>query len=200
MAASYIEIDHVSAREYSCAVNARHFGVSASLLLVALVASSTAQVAAADQLLSKQTRQAAYEKWPDEDVRWIITDKERTEYLKLKTDQQRDSFIEAFWERRNPEPGSRKNRFKEEHYRRIAYANTHFAATVAGWKTDRGHIYILYGPPEEIDSAPDGSWPSQLWRYRLDGESLAFHFVDSCACGDYKLVQGPYLAPRLLEY
>jgi GWxTD domain-containing protein len=200
MAASYIEVDHVSGREHDWGMKAWHLWMSASLLLAALVAFSTAQAPTGDQLSSQQTRQTPYEKWLDEDVSWIMTGIERAEYLKLKTDRQRDLFIEAFWERRNPEPGSKENRFKEQHYRRLAYANTHFAATVPGWKTDRGHIYIVYGPPEEIDSAPDGSRPSQVWRYRLEGESIAFRFVDSCACGDYKLVQGPYLAPRVLEY
>jgi GWxTD domain-containing protein len=147
-----------------------------------------------DQIQSNPTRQKLYEKWPDEDARWIITDNEQSEYLKLKTDRQRDAFIEAFWERRNPEPGSSENWFKEEHYRRIAYANIHFAAAAPGWKTDRGHIYIVYGPPDAIDFTSDGSRPSQTWRYR--SESRAFHFVDSCGCGDYELVEGPSHGPQ----
>jgi GWxTD domain-containing protein len=200
MPASYIRFDGLSAQEHDLAVNARHLCLSTGLLVAVLVAFSTPQVAAGDQLSSNPSRQTRYEKWPDEDVRWIITDKERTEYLNLKTDRQRDAFIKAFWERRNPKPGLRENQFKEEHYRRIAYTNTHFAATVPGSTTDRGHIYILYGPPEEIDSAADGSHPWQLWRYRLEGVSLAFRFVDTCACGNYKLVEGPYVAPRLREY
>jgi GWxTD domain-containing protein len=181
-------------------VKAQHLWACAGVLLAALAAFSTPQVTADDQLSSNPTRQTQYEKWPDEDVRWIITDKERAKYLNLQTDRQRDAFIKAFWERRNPKPGSRENQFKEEHYRRLAYANTHFAATVPGSTTDRGHIYIVYGPPEEIDSAADGSRPSQLWRYRLEGVSLAFRFVDGCACGNYKLVEGPRLAPRAPQY
>lgn len=86
-----------------------------------------------------------YKKWLEEDVRWIITDQERANFLKLATDRQRDEFVVAFWERRNPIPGSSENKFKEEHYRRLAYANTHFATDVPGWKTDRGREYILYG-------------------------------------------------------
>jgi len=88
-----------------------------------------------------------YKKWLEEDVAWIITGQERADFVKLSTDKQRDEFVVAFWERRNPRPGSSENKFKEQHYRRLAYANTHFAAGVPGWKTDRGRMYILYGPP-----------------------------------------------------
>ena len=88
-----------------------------------------------------------YKKRLEEDVAWIITGQERADFVKLSTDKQRDKFVVAFWERRNPTPGSSENKFKEQHYRRLAYANTHFAASVAGWKTDRGRMYILYGPP-----------------------------------------------------
>jgi GWxTD domain-containing protein len=88
-----------------------------------------------------------YKKWLEQDVAWIITGQERADFVKLSTDKQRDEFVVAFWERRNPTPGSSKNKFKEQHYRRLAYANTHFAASVPGWKTDRGRMYILYGPP-----------------------------------------------------
>ena len=100
-----------------------------------------------------------YKKWLSEDVRWIITDQERADFKRLSTDKQRDDFVVAFWERRNPIPGSSENKFKEEHYRRLAYANTHFAAGVPGWKTDRGRRYILYGPqsgesPLEIPERP----------------------------------------------
>lgn len=176
-----------------------HAWVSGGLLLVAFMTCSAAQVPANDLPSPQKVRPTLYEKWLDEDVRWIITDSERAEYSKLKTEQQRDLFIEAFWERRNPQPGSRENLFKEQHYRRLAYANTNFAGTVPGSKTDRGHIYVIYGPPEEIDSAPDGSRPAEVWQYRLEGERLVFRFVDSCVCGDYKLVQGLYLAPRVLK-
>jgi GWxTD domain-containing protein len=81
-----------------------------------------------------------YKKWLEEDVAWIITDQERADFVKRSTDKQRDKFVGAFWERRNPTPGSSENKFKEQHYRRLAYANTHFAASVAGWKTDRGRM------------------------------------------------------------
>ena len=97
-----------------------------------------------------------YRKWLDEDVRWIITDEERSAFMQLSNDEERDQFIEAFWQRRDPTPDTEENEFKEEHYRRIAYANEHFAAGIPGWKTDRGHMYIVFGPADEIESHPSG--------------------------------------------
>lgn len=132
-----------------------------------------------------------YAKWLHEDVRWIITDLERTQFLTLKSDNARDRFVMEFWEHRNPTPNSPHNTFKEEHYRRLAFANQHFAAGTAGDQTDRGHIYIVYGPPDEITSRSDSQIPSQIWYYRhLDDQRqhVQFEFVDDCHCGDYKLV------------
>ncbi len=152
---------------------------------------------------------ASYRKWLDEDVRWIITDAEREAFLKLGTDEERDAFIEAFWARRNPDPESPVNTFKEEHYRRIAYANEHFSSGVPGWKTDRGRIYIEYGPPAQIDSHPAGgtydrpfeqgggttsTYPFETWRYRhIDGvgDDIVLEFVDQCGCGEYHLTMDP---------
>jgi GWxTD domain-containing protein len=97
-----------------------------------------------------------YKKWLDEDVRYIITDEEKTAFKQLSNDEERDNFIEAFWARRDPTPDTVENEYKEEHYARIAYANEHFAAGIPGWKSDRGRIYIMYGKPDEIDSHPSG--------------------------------------------
>jgi GWxTD domain-containing protein len=90
----------------------------------------------------------SYKKWLNEDVRWIISDQERADFKKLWTDEQRDRFVVAFWDRRNSVPGAVRNAFKEEHYRRLAYANQHFAEGIPGWKTDRGRFYIMYGSPD----------------------------------------------------
>src|ERR1700730_16412745 len=97
-----------------------------------------------------------YKKWLDEDVRWIITDEEQKAFKLLSNDEERDQFIEAFWQRRDPTPDTIENEFKEEHYRRMAYANEQFAAGIPGWKSDRGRIYIMYGPADEIESHPSG--------------------------------------------
>ncbi len=146
-----------------------------------------------------------YKKWLDEDVRWIITDQEREAFLKLSNDEERDQFIEQFWLRRNPTPDSVDNPYKDEHYRRIAYANEHFAAGIPGWKTDRGRMYIMYGPADEITSHPAGgtydrpidegggttsTFPFEDWRYRYlegVGQNIIIEFVDTCMCGDYHM-------------
>ena len=123
----------------------------------------------------------AYKTWLNQDVVWIISDEERKAFKNLSNDEERDAFIEQFWLRRNPDPDSSENDFREEHYRRIAYANEHFAAGKPGWKTDRGHIYIAFGKPDSIESHPSGgmydrpieegggqtsTYPFETWHYR----------------------------------
>jgi len=159
-----------------------------------------------------------YKKWLNEDVIYIITPEERRSFLHLSTNEEREQFIEAFWQRRNPDPDSPENTFKEEHYRRIAYANEHFASGIPGWKTDRGKIYIMWGPPDEIDSHPTGgtwerpmdqgggettTYPWETWRYRyLEGESLGenveLEFVDPTSTGEYHLTMDPSEKDALL--
>jgi GWxTD domain-containing protein len=146
-----------------------------------------------------------YKKWVNEDVHWIITDQELKAFKSLSNDEERDNFIEQFWLRRNPNPDSPENEFREEHYRRIAYANEHFAAGKPGWKTDRGHMYISFGKPDSIDSHPSGgtyerpmdegggetsTFPFETWHYRYlegVGDNIDIEFVDSCMCGDYHM-------------
>ncbi len=146
-----------------------------------------------------------YKKWLNEDVRWIITPQEKKAFLSLSNDEERDAFIEQFWRRRNPNPDSPDNTFRDEYYRRIAYANEHFAAGEPGWMTDRGMIYIKYGAPDSIDSHPSGglyerpieegggetsTFPFEDWHYRYIpgiGENINIEFVDSCMCGDYEM-------------
>jgi GWxTD domain-containing protein len=153
----------------------------------------------------KQEVSGSYKKWLDEDVRWIITDEERSAFKQLSNDEERDQFIEAFWQRRDPTPDTVENEYKEEHYARIAYANEHFAAGIPGWKTDRGRMYIMYGKPDEIDSHPSGgtydrpmeegggttsTFPFEDWRYRYIegvGQEVMIEFVDTCMCGDYHM-------------
>ena len=135
---------------------------------------------------------AEYSKWLNEDVGYIINDAERTDFLRLRTDQERDNFVVQFWERRNPTPGA-ANKFKEEHYRRLAYTNQHFAAGLPGWKTDRGHIYIVYGPPDEIESHPRGNGSIEIWLYHhIDGigDNATVTFVDSTGRGEFRLAPG----------
>ena len=143
--------------------------------------------------------------WLDQDVAWIITDEERSAFKQLSNDEERENFIESFWQRRDPTPDTAENEFKEEHYRRIAYANEHFPAGIPGWKTDRGRIYIVFGPADEIESHPSGgtyerpmeegggstsTFPFEQWRYRYlegIGQEVIIEFVDTCMCGDYHM-------------
>ncbi|WP_263359219.1 GWxTD domain-containing protein [Acidicapsa ligni] len=151
----------------------------------------------------KQEISGAYKTWLNQDVAWIITDQESKAFKSLSNDEERDAFIEQFWLRRNPNPDSPDNEFREEHYRRIAYANEHYAAGKPGWKTDRGHIYISFGKPDSIDSHPSGgsyerpmdegggetsTFPFETWHYRYlegIGDNIDLEFVDTCQCGDY---------------
>jgi GWxTD domain-containing protein len=159
----------------------------------------------AQQKALKQELKGVYKKWVDEDVRWIITDQEMQAFKSLSNDEERDQFIENFWLRRNPNPDSPENEYREEHYARIAYANEHFAAGKPGWRTDRGHIYIAYGKPDNIDSHPSGgsydrpmeegggntsTFPFEIWHYRYIegiGDNIDIEFVDTCMCGDYHM-------------
>lgn len=159
----------------------------------------------AQQKALRQELKGPYKKWLDQDVRWIITDQERNAFLGLSNDEERDAFIEQFWRRRNPDPESNDNSYREEVYRRIAYANEHFAAGKPGWMTDRGHMYIAWGPPDSIDAHPAGgsynrpmeegggqtqTFPFEVWNYRhLDniGDNVEIEFVDTCQCGDYHM-------------
>lgn len=157
-----------------------------------------------------------YKKWLNEDVIYIITPEEKSAFLHLSTNEEREQFIEQFWQRRNPDPDSPENTYKEEHYRRIAYANEHFASGIPGWKTDRGRIYIMWGPPDEIDSHPTGgtyerpsqegggettTYPFEDWRYRYlegMGNDVELEFVDPTSTGEYHLTMDPSEKDALL--
>ena len=152
---------------------------------------------------------SAYDSWLKEDVPDIITNEERRAFLRLSTNEEREQFVESFWDRRNPDPESAANTYKEEHYRRLAYADERFASGIPGRKTDRGHIYILWGPPDEIESHPSGgtydrpidqgggsttTYPWELWRYRhLEGvgENIEIEFIDPSGSGEYHITMDP---------
>jgi GWxTD domain-containing protein len=158
-----------------------------------------------------------YKKWLSEDVIYIITPEERNAFLHLSTNEEREQFIEAFWQRRNPDPDSPENTFKEEHYRRIAYANEHFASGIPGWRTDRGRIYIMWGPADEVQAHPTGgvyerpsdegggettTYPFEDWRYRYlegIGENVEIEFVDPTSTGEYHLTMDPAEKDAMLE-
>jgi GWxTD domain-containing protein len=166
------------------------------------------QKAKSDRDLFKEL-DSQYKKWLNEDVVYIITPEERSAFVHLQTNEEREQFIEQFWQRRNPDPDSAENTFKEEHYRRIAYTNEHYASGIPGWKTDRGRIYIMWGPPDEVDSHPSGgtydrpasegggntsTYPFEDWRYRYlegIGEDVNIEFVDPTMTGEFHLTMDP---------
>src|SRR5262245_29722614 len=126
------------------------------VILCAACFCAAAQLVKQDKKRDQKLREEleSYRTWIDQDVAYIITDDERKAFSRLSNNEERDQFIEQFWLRRDPTPDTVENEYKEEHYRRIAYANEHFASGVAGWRTDRGMIYIKHGPPDEIESHP----------------------------------------------
>src|SRR5712691_5192165 len=150
-----------------------------------------------------------YKKWLEEEVPYIISDEERSAFLRLATNEEREQFIESFWQRRDPTPDTVENEFKEEHYRRIAYTNERFASGVPGWRTDRGRIYVIWGPADEIESHPTGgmynrpseegggqtsTYPFEQWRYRYlegIGNNIIIEFVDPSGSGEYHMTMDP---------
>jgi len=208
-------------------------GVAAYVLLLLPVTGQQAQAPdpnppapAQNQKLSKEQKQKmkktlkeldnSFKTWLNEDVTYIISPEERTAFLQLETNEEREQFIEQFWLRRSSNPDMPDNDFKEEHYRRIAYANEHFASGIPGWKTDRGRIYIIWGAPDEIESHPTGgtydrpaeqgggsttTYPWESWRYRyLEGiqENVELEFVDPSGSGEYHLTMDPSEKDALL--
>jgi GWxTD domain-containing protein len=157
-----------------------------------------------------------FRKWLNEDVFYIITDEEKTSFKRLNTDEEREQFIEQFWLRRDPTPDTQENEYKEEHYRRIAYSNERFASGIPGWKTDRGRIYITFGPPDEIEDHPSGgtyqrpieegggttsTFPFQKWRYRYIegiGNDVIIEFVDTTMTGEFRMTMDPSEKDALL--
>ena len=157
--------------------------------------------------LSKES--SAYKDWADKEVRWIITDEEREAFKLLTNDEEREKFVESFWIRRDPTPDTVENEFRDQYYQRVLYANERFSAGIPGSMTDRGRIYIIYGPPDEIESHPSGgtyeypstqgggatqTLPFELWRYRYIadvGQDIFIEFVDPCMCGDYHMTMDP---------
>lgn len=194
-------------------------GIFISLSLSICVPITSGAAKKTRRKISRQegTQSQFYKQWLDEDVGYIITDEEKAVFKNLKSDEERESFIEDFWLRRNPNPRSAENTFREEHYRRIIYANEHFTSGIPGWKTDRGRIYITWGPPDNIDSHPMGgtydrpfnegggsttTFPFEKWWYRhIDGigDDIDIEFVDSSGTGEYRMAMSPDEKDALLN-
>ena len=191
-------------------------------VLTVLLASSFAVFAQEPQDPTQRQRNVkpelkkAYKDWLDKDVTYIITDEERKAFKKLATDDERERFIEEFWRRRDPDPDTDENEFKEEYYERIAYANEHFSSGIPGWKTDRGRIWIMYGKPDERETHPMGgpyqrphyegggstsTYPFEIWFYRYlagVGSGVEIEFVDPTGSGEYRIARNPNEKDALL--
>src|SRR5580658_6914234 len=162
-----------------------------------------------DEARLKKELETPYKRWLNEEVGYIISDEERKVFKTLQTDDEREEFIEQFWLRRDPTPDTEENEYKEEHYRRIAYANEHFPSGIPGWKTDRGRFYIMYGPPDEIDDHSSGgsydrpieegggttsTFPFVDWTYRYIegvGTNIKIEFVDTTMSGEFRMTMDP---------
>jgi GWxTD domain-containing protein len=203
---------------------------SSSRLIVLLVALSfavpsglaqktktTGQDPSEKQRNVKPELKKAYKDWLDKDVTYIITEEERKAFKKLETDDERERFIEEFWRRRDPDPDTDENEYREEYYERIAYANEHYASGIPGWKTDRGRIYIMWGKPDEVETHPSGgsyqrspeegggstsTYPFEKWFYRYlpgVGSGIEIEFVDPTGSGEYRIARNPDEKDALLN-
>src|SRR6266436_3978000 len=203
------------------------FSIAIAIPAVSAQQSQDTGAPPAPQKLNKETKRkmrkslkeldSAYKQWLTEDVTYIISPDERNAFLQLDTNEEREQFIEQFWLRRSSNPDLPENDFKEEHYRRIAYANEHFASGIPGWKTDRGRMYIMWGPADEVESHPTGgtydrpmeegggstsTYPWETWRWRYlegIGENIILEFVDPSGSGEYHLTMDPSEKDALLH-
>ncbi len=198
---------------------------SAFCLLACFAAPVLPQVTVAKPMTDKQRRQQQeklrkelenpYTKWLSEDVSYIIGDEEKKAFSRLQTNEEREQFVEQFWLRRDPSPDTEENEYREEHYRRLQYANEHFASGIPGWKSDRGMIYVKYGPPDERDQHNGGTeqrafeegggttsmFPYEKWRYRyIEGlpPNVEIEFVDPTMTGEFHMTLDPSEKDALL--
>ena len=170
---------------------------------------------------SRQARQEEgedyFKKWLDETVTYIISQEERKVFEGLANEEERDQFIEQFWLRRDPDPRTAVNEYKEEHFHRIAQANERFSSGKPGWMTDRGRIFIIHGPPDEVESHPAGghyrrglrqgggetaAYPYEIWRYRHIegiGSDVDLEFIDPTLSDQYRLALDPSEKDALLH-
>jgi GWxTD domain-containing protein len=188
-----------------------------TLFLLLISFSSGIIVAQENEALIQEEQEDYFKKWVDEDVIYIISDEERKVFEELTTPEEKENFIEQFWFRRDPDPKTAANEFKTEHYRRLAYVNEKFSVGMPGWMSDRGRIYIIHGPPVQIEAHPTGgqyqrplregggwtqAYPWERWRYHFIegiGQDIELEFVDRSMTGQYKLALNPEQKDALLQ-
>lgn len=197
---------------------ARNFrsGKACGRLLTVLFLSFALLPAQQTRQMRQEEREDYFKRWLEQDVKYIIVDEEKKVFSSLTTIEEKEAFIEQFWFRRDPNPQTSFNEFKEEHYRRIAYTNEHFRSGKPGWMTDRGRVYIIHGEPEYIERYPSGgpyarkpheggastyTYPFEIWHYRElqgVGQDISLEFVDPSFSGEYRLALRPEEKDMLL--
>ncbi len=201
----------------SCLCAAFVFGL-ATAALPQTTESKTPSVDPSTKLLKvKSEPNNVFKNWVNKEGSYVLTDAERKAFETLKTDDERENFIQTVWRMRDPDPDTEVNEFREEFYERLAYANEHFASGIPGWKTDRGRIYIVWGKPDSVESRPSGgsydrpsyegggsttTYPFETWFYRhLDnvGDGIEIEFVDPTGTGEYRIARGPNEKDALLH-
>ena len=168
------------------------------------------------KVIKEKNTNQEFDDWLKKDVPYIITPDEKRVFESLKTVEEKENFIALFWQRRDPNPDTEENEYREEYYERIQYANEKFTSGIPGWKTDRGRIYITFGKPDSVDSRPSGgsydrpisegggtttTYPFEVWFYRhLEnvGNGLEIEFVDPTGTGEYRLARDPNEKDALL--
>ena len=172
---------------------------------------------AREQARQKEEAGNVLKNWPRDEVPYIIDPEENAAFKGLKTDEERENFIEQFWLRRDPSPDTIDNEFRDEYYKRIVLANEKFTSGIPGWKTDRGRILIMHGEPDEVETHAMGgtylrdieegggrtsTFPFERWRYRYVegiGNNVILEFVDSSMSGEYRLEFDPAAKDALLH-
>ncbi len=128
--------------------------------------------------IDKAIQQCIYIASPSE-MHYMEDGKDKTEKIKR--------FLE-FWKKKDPSPNNEENEIFDEYFRRVAYANEHFSSYIEGWKSDRGMVFIMLGPPNNVDRHPFeyDSKPYEIWEYYNLNRS--FVFLDQTGFGDYRLI------------
>jgi GWxTD domain-containing protein len=192
--------------------------IFASLLILAPSILAQSKSAAVDPQSKprkiKREPSNAFKVWKDE-VDSIITPEELKAWNNLKTDEERERFVDEFWHLRDPDPDTDENEYREAYYERVEYANEHFSSGIKGVKTDRGRVYLKFGKPDEVESHPSGgsyerelsdgggstsTYPFERWFYRnLPGRAGAsIEFVDPTGTGEYRIARNPFEKDALL--
>jgi GWxTD domain-containing protein len=192
------------------------------ILLSALVLAVNAGAQPKPKSADPQDKPRKVQREPDkafkifhQEVEAIITPAELAAWNKLQTNEEREQFIQDFWRRRDPDPDTVENEYRETYFERMAYVNERFTSGKPGYKSDRGKIYLKYGKPDEIESHPSGgsyqrahhegggtttTYPFEKWWYRnIPGHSdVELEFVDPTGTGEYRLARNPFEKEAML--